>query len=401
MYVGGAARSWDFDAVEPSMIDPDRPIDWQRPDRDGSSMPAWPSYAGLSPRCRAGYLQWLAGGRRDPEAHDEFPLLLLGGLERRLLEIDIDDGHPDVDCITTEVRALLDVYGPRNGTFSRCARSLLTRVDSVRLIDTDNPPPVWDPGHVPITIPVSVLIGVGRFVATAMPITAEWALCLLQHHPYSKLRTPALRCHDEFAALFTLLYRDTFGDGLVVTQRLPPIALSHEPASIGIRSARFFRTIPMPDVSHSNGPIIELQWLAARCTQELDPLSRHLGRHPDTRNDLGATALVPARLLATHGGTAVAALRHWLDETIGEEDSAVVTYHDLVQWWPTDELRLTRRTANTIATLLDKIGIGIDPDPRIHRHTPAPTITLHRTQADYRVASRQPRRLRAVGPVSK
>jgi len=139
VYVGGAARSWDFDAVEPSMIDPDRPIDWQRPDRDGSSMPAWPSYAGLSPRCRAGYLQWLAGGRRDPEAHDEFPLLLLGGLERRLLEIDIDDGHPDVDCITTEVRALLDVYGPRNGTFSRCARSLLTRVDSVRLIDTDYP----------------------------------------------------------------------------------------------------------------------------------------------------------------------------------------------------------------------------------------------------------------------
>jgi len=44
---------------------------------------------------------------------------------------------------------------------------------------------------------------------------------LLHHHPDAKLRTPALRCHHEFAALFTLLYRDTFGDGLVVTQRLP------------------------------------------------------------------------------------------------------------------------------------------------------------------------------------
>ncbi len=64
----------------------------------------------------------------------------------------------------------------------------------------------------------------------------------------------------------------------------------------------------MPDVTHSNGPIIELQWLAVRCTQELDPLSRHLGRHPDTRTDLEATALIPARLLPTHGGTAVAAL---------------------------------------------------------------------------------------------
>ena len=96
-------------------------------------MPAWPSYAGLSPRCRAGFLQWLAGGRRDPGVHDGFPLLLLAGLERRLLEIGIDDGHPDVDCITTEVRALLDVYGPRRATFGRCARSLLTRVDSVRL----------------------------------------------------------------------------------------------------------------------------------------------------------------------------------------------------------------------------------------------------------------------------
>ena len=115
-------------------------------------------------------------------------------------------------------------------------------------------------------------------------------------------------------------------------------------------------------MTHSNGPIIELQWLAARCTQELDPLSRHLGRHPDTRNDLEATALVPTRLLTTHGGTAATALRHWLDETIGKEDSAAVTYHDLVQWWLTDERRLTRRTVNAIATLLDKIGIGIDPD---------------------------------------
>jgi len=61
-------------------------------------------------------------------------------------------------------------------------------------------------------------------------------------------------------------------------------------------------------------------------------------------------------------GTVATALRHWLDETIGKEDSAVVTYNDLVQWWRTDERRLTRRTVNTIATPLDKIGIGIDPD---------------------------------------
>jgi len=51
---------------------------------------------------------------------------------------------------------------------------LLTRVESVRLIDIDYPPPVWDPGHVPITIPVSVLIGVGHFVATATPIPPAW-----------------------------------------------------------------------------------------------------------------------------------------------------------------------------------------------------------------------------------
>ncbi len=35
-------------------------------DVEGRSMPYWPSYADISPGARRAFLDWMAGGRRDP-----------------------------------------------------------------------------------------------------------------------------------------------------------------------------------------------------------------------------------------------------------------------------------------------------------------------------------------------
>jgi hypothetical protein len=105
IHVGTGTRSLDYRIVEPALIDPELPVDWNRPNPD-TGISCCPGYAELSPRARAGYLNWLADGRRNPDIDDGLLLLFLAGLERRLIEVGIDTGHCAVDEILAELRRL-------------------------------------------------------------------------------------------------------------------------------------------------------------------------------------------------------------------------------------------------------------------------------------------------------
>jgi hypothetical protein len=62
-------------------------------------MPYWPGYADIGPSHRATYLDWLAGGRRDPSVDAGYMFLYFYGLERRFVA---DDPTP------AEQRIILD-----------------------------------------------------------------------------------------------------------------------------------------------------------------------------------------------------------------------------------------------------------------------------------------------------
>ncbi|HEU0165540.1 MAG TPA: TerB N-terminal domain-containing protein, partial [Thermomicrobiales bacterium] len=70
---------------EPALIDPDLRVDQHQEDTLGRGLDYWPSYAGISPKERAGYLNWLATGRRNPVVSIGFVFLYFYGLERRFL----------------------------------------------------------------------------------------------------------------------------------------------------------------------------------------------------------------------------------------------------------------------------------------------------------------------------
>jgi len=73
----------------------------------------WPSYAAISPRARAGYLEWLAAGRRNPGAPIGFVFLFFYGIERRVL-VDAQTSEvarAEIDGLVDEIEALLAVYG--------------------------------------------------------------------------------------------------------------------------------------------------------------------------------------------------------------------------------------------------------------------------------------------------
>jgi TerB N-terminal domain len=87
----------------------------------------WPSYSEISSGARRAYLNWLAGGRRDPEADIGFVFLFFYGLERRAIIDGAKDEPAQADwpVIAAELRRLLSIYGEKSHSFRRYAGEAL------------------------------------------------------------------------------------------------------------------------------------------------------------------------------------------------------------------------------------------------------------------------------------
>src|SRR5205085_11847211 len=67
VYVGPRGNSGPWQR-ENCLIDPSLPVAASDSDPSGESLGYWCSYSAIQPAARRSYLQWLASGRRDPEA---------------------------------------------------------------------------------------------------------------------------------------------------------------------------------------------------------------------------------------------------------------------------------------------------------------------------------------------
>lgn len=226
-------------------------------------------------------------------------------------------------------------------------------------------------------VPCEIRVGLGRYVAAGAPVPAEWALAWLRTDPNAYLRTAATRCIAEFDELFTLRYRETYGEGMIIRAPTARIALSYRPASAGF-GGRFDTTLgDLPDVTRANGPIEKLRDLATECSDALDAYSRYLGRHPDGHGAAAAVGLLPDELVESHGGGVVSELRAWAEELLDDKPTAAVTIDDVVaRWEPRRSEKLAKRDAVAIASLLSKLGIGMEPDVRFGGATPKPETAV-------------------------
>ena len=396
VYIGKEALSASGYWTEPSLIDPDLEVDWKRPDRDGLTLDDWPFYHEMDPRARAGYLAWLAGGRMDESVHIGYVFLFLYGLERRLLvDIGHEFDHPDVPVITAEIMSLLMIYGA-DDSFRRSALNLLALVDALIYVHEDSESVAWDPDGMGPDNPLAVLIGVGKHVGDGSAIPAAWALRYLRHHPETRLRTAAERCPDEFDELFVALYHARFGEGIRARRPARSLSLHYQAASHGFKGMMVFPTFPdtpgladgfelgyggevtitldsIPDVTTTPSLIRKLWRRAEECTDELDAYSRFIGRNPDGAQTAAAVSLLPPALLASRGGPILDGLRSWTSEMLDGGRAVVVPLDALVERWsPGHPDKLTRREAGYMASLLGKIGVGVEPDVRFGAPTPRP-----------------------------
>lgn len=342
---------------DPSLINLRLPIASGYPDLSLKQMGYWPSYSNISPEARKAYLSWLAGGRKDPSTDIGYVFLFFYGLERRVLEDMTSEhkGSPELAAIAAEIHRLLGAYG-HNRSFKGYASRFLEFAFAAADPETPGAPPAL-PDEKGFELPLSLRIGLGLFARDQIPVPAEWALAWLRADPNTYLRTPALRCHEQFEILFKQQYADEFRDGLRLKVNRTKLKISYQPASSGLRYAEYSRTLPgLPDVSAVTAPVAELRELGNKCSDALDAYSRYLGRNPDKAQALEALLLLPVALWPTE----VRAELESLKSRVGD-GMILITFGDLANRLNSSG-PLSRDKMLGLAHALESLSLGIEPD---------------------------------------
>jgi uncharacterized tellurite resistance protein B-like protein len=361
LYVGSGLRSVAGHRVEPALIDPALPVDRTNPDRAGAGMGYWPSYSSIPPQCRAAYLEWLAAGRRNPDACIGYVFLYFYGLERRALAEAprSDEARRELSAIVSEVQALLAIYG-NNRSFRRYATQLVDVVNALdssgREGDAQNLVPSSD-------LTISLRVGLGRFAADGKPLPADWAMrWLLLEAP--SLPTAARRCVDEFGQLFRIRYVREYGEGLQLKSKRSKLSISLTPASATFGGAVDVE-LNIPDVTGLTAPLAKLHSIGETCASDLDAFSRWIGRNPDSPRNIAAVALLPPELARDCDSQEAKGLWAWIESTIERRDIVLCRADDLLARCTSfGQGKLARSEAVLLAQLLETGGYGIEPDVR-------------------------------------
>jgi hypothetical protein len=262
------------------------------------SLGYWPSYESLSSLCRGAYLDWLASDRAHPNTPIGYVFLYFGGFERRVVESINDDSICDDEFIAIykEILRLHTIYGKQSSFNNYSARFLefMTLIRSPLFEDKTRtaallPPPVSSQN-------LKFKMRLAKTVALKSPISAalawEW---LIFSNDYT-LKTPAKRCEEAFKALFTIIYQQSYPNGLTVPPNRTKLKIGYHAASRSIVSIDLTLD-DLPDPSALKAPVNKLIVIAERCNDTLDTYSRYLGKDGNSASDIAAIMLLPPALI--------------------------------------------------------------------------------------------------------
>ena len=345
-------------------IDPSLSVARTGDDRAGEGMSYWPGYSDISARNRATYLEWLASGRTDTSYDPGYMFLYFYGLERRFF---VDQSDADAKDIIAEVRRLVSLY-PENHSVKRYLGEFL---DIAMLAETEFEAlePVFE--RQGWELPFSLKYAIGARLDQGEKLSADWVLSWLVCHPESHLRTPATRCRDEFLALFKIRFEGRFPDGLTVSK-----PRKHLKATYRAASSEFEGTLnptangkPVPDISGLRKPIEIAQEIADEVIDDLDKLSRYLGRNPEGRGSIEAHALLPLELWQFFPSTEMEQLKEWARGIM--QGGGLVPLADVIEKLEGQRsAKIGKRQLTGAADALARLGIGLAPDPRFALRSP-------------------------------
>jgi uncharacterized tellurite resistance protein B-like protein len=351
--------------IEPALLDPQLKVGRGVADRQGRFMSYWPSYSAIHPDSRTAYLEWLAGGR-GPGAYVGYVFLFFYGIERRVLAdaAQSRQARSEVDVLLAEVERLKTLY-KAEPSFQGYAANLLSFARyAYRPVQVEELRPPLERVNFAET-PLTVRLALGSFAQAGRPIPAEWALSWLLTSPDIYLRTPAVRCPDEFRELFEQRYLETFdGMGLIVPPGKLTITAHYYPASATF-SGQITLKLDVPEVTAYPAFLRPIRDVADGVVQDLDAYSRWVGRTGGS-DGLAALALLPAELaLRRRDSEEAVRMVEWIERKLAAGSSALVNGRELFAHWPVKMAgKATRREAEMLAGFLAQRGYGMEPDVR-------------------------------------
>lgn len=353
---------------DPGLIDPSKSVARQG-DYTERQMGYWPSYSEISPNARRAYLNWLAEGRKDPEADVGYVFLFFYGLERRAIIDAAKDEAAQADwpVIADELRRLLGIYGEKSNSFRRYAGELLDWVSlashPAKLYERPVPslPKTFE-------LPLYIRLALGQAAVDGVPVPAHLALAWAKLDPNSYLRTPATRCPEQFEQLFAQKYAELCGRGMVLPRNRTKLKLVYRPASAGFRGYQEIKLTfkDTPDVTVLTAPTKKLQEVIEAATKPLEPFSRMVGKNPDARTSLEALLQLPAPLWPEGAQKAL----HALKARIGE-GMVAMPFQDLLTALGA-KTTFTKDKTLSLARTLESANVGFEPDVLSGAKAPKP-----------------------------
>lgn len=364
IYVGGQLPSPGGWRNDQALIDPSLQVarTAARPG-DDNRLQYQPDYAAITPTGRRAYLDWLAGGRADPDAMPGLVLLFFYGLERRLFH----DGHvEEAPILIREVERLLSLYRAHDSFRSQAEAFLV----SAALL-TGAPPPaaeVAPQADWRSELPLLTRLHLGAVLAKGQGLGAEDALLWVLGLPDTRLRTPGQRCFAELRQTFVARFADRHPKGLAVRTPKRRLSVSYRAAS-GVFETR----LPgphenLPDITAVRAPIPDLLALLDTCQTELEAFSRLLGRRPEARDTFDGAMLLPTPARETAVARIADAARATLAPLMGGAAIATVAparlFSALGISLDTGAKRVPYSAVNQLVHRLDALGFGLEPDRR-------------------------------------
>ncbi len=370
LYVGtGLPAVASFSDVEPALIDPTLPVQFDRLDWTGEEIGYWPSYSRISPNARGTYLNWLLTGRCEPRTHIGYVFIYFYGLERRAISDAPNDAaaRAEVGLIAAECRRLLAIYG-ENRSFRGYASRLLSLLPYVAPEHFDADPldglDVERYGEVPLRVRVEIA---DRALA-GKPIDSNLALEWFRGHPDSRLRTPARRCAAEFDELFRRRLESKFPKGWLVKPNKRGIKVDYTPASASFMGGVEFDLSHLPDVTSLVRPLRVLQEIADQAMADLDGLSRYLGKvrkEKDKKPDpLTVLGLLPAELQGSVHIDGTDNLLQRIAGRIGDEPRVHLNGSELLELLgKATDAPMSKKECVATCDALQRMNYAIEPDP--------------------------------------
>lgn len=194
---------------DPSLIEFGLPV--ARPGLlPGQDPTDWPSYRLFNSAQRAFYLDWLAGGRRQPRCPQPYISLYAQGLERRVLVDNLDH-----QAIARELMGLSDSYGAIFGY----RRDLMTLMWLTIQLSCDSVPVARDVVDAAISQTTDwnesqFRYCLATFAQQGWPVPAELARTMIVNNPAAVSSVVHERHAEKFNALFEKRLQEAFPDGL-------------------------------------------------------------------------------------------------------------------------------------------------------------------------------------------